>query len=286
MNAAAFGLVLVAAFCHAGWNYLLKRSGGGIAFVWLFAAISALLYAPVALGTFLWLQPVLGWKSIAAVAASASLHTVYYLLLDHGYRHGDLSLVYPIARATGPLLTVAVAILLLGEHPAPLAVSGAVLISAGGLLLTGDPRALRRKGIEHAVLTALATGVTIAAYTVVDKTAVALIMTPPILQDWMTNIGRVALMTPMLRTRRESVRAAWRDHRREVLAVAMLCPLSYILVLTAMQFTLVSYVAPAREVSILIAAFLGARLLSEGDARRRGLAALLMTAGLVALTLS
>ena len=286
MNAAALGLVLVAAFCHAGWNYLLKRSGGGVGFVWLFAAISALLYAPVALGTFLWLQPVLGWKSIAAVAASACLHTVYYLLLDHGYRYGDLSLVYPIARATGPLLTVAVAILLLGEHPAPLAVGGAVLISAGGLLLTGDPRALRRKGIEHAVLTALATGITIAAYTVVDKAAVALIMTPPILQDWMTNIGRVALMTPLLRTRRESVRAAWRDHRREVLAVAMLCPLSYILVLTAMQFTLVSYVAPAREVSILVAAFLGARLLSEGDARRRGLAALLMTAGLVALTLS
>jgi drug/metabolite transporter (DMT)-like permease len=110
-------------------------------------------------------------------------------------------------------------------------------------------------------------------------------MTPPILQDWMTNLGRVALMTPLIRPRREVVRGAWREHRREVLAVAVLCPLSYILVLTAMQFTLVSYVAPAREVSILIAAFLGARLLSEGDARRRGLAAVLMSAGVITLAL-
>lgn len=286
MTAAALALVLVAAFTHASWNYLLKRSGGGIGFVWLFAAISALLYAPLALGTLLWLEPDLGWAHLAAAAASAALHTVYYLLLDRGYRHGDLSLVYPIARATGPLLTVGLAVLLLGERPAPVAITGALLISAGGLLLTGDPRALRSKGIEHAVLIALATGVTIAAYTLVDKTAVAILLTPPILQDWMTNVGRVALMTPLLRTRGEAVRAAWREHRGDVLAVAVLCPLSYILVLTAMQLTLVSYVAPAREVSILIAAFLGARLLSEGDARRRGIAAALMSVGVIALALA
>jgi drug/metabolite transporter (DMT)-like permease len=283
MNTAALGLVLVAAFCHAGWNYLLKRSGGGLGFVWLFSAISALLYAPVALATFLWLQPVLAWTNVAAVVASACLHTAYYLLLDRGYRHGDLSLVYPIARASGPLLAVAVAMAFLGERPGALALGGAVLISAGGLVLTGDPRALRRRGIEHAVLLALATGVTIAAYTVVDKTAVALLMTPPILHDWLTNVGRVTLMTPLVRGRRESVRAAWRAHRRDVVAVAVLSPLSYILVLTAMQFTLLSYVAPAREVSILIAAYLGARLLSESDTRRRAVAALLMTAGVVAL---
>jgi drug/metabolite transporter (DMT)-like permease len=285
MTAAALSLVLVAAFAHATWNYLLKRSGGGFGFVWLFAAISTVLYAPIALGVFLVLRPVLGWQNFALVAASAGLHTLYYLLLDRGYRHGDLSLVYPIARASGPLLTVIMAILLLGERPVPIAIGGALMISAGGLVLTGDPRALRRKGIERAVLIALATGLTIAAYTLVDKTAVALLMTPPILQDWFTNIGRVALMTPMLRSRGESVRTAWREHRRDVFAVALLSPLSYILVLTAMQFTLVSYVAPAREVSILIAAFLGARLLSEGDARRRGIAAILMTVGVIALAL-
>lgn len=283
MTAAALALVLVAAFTHAGWNYLLKRSGGGTGFVWLFAAIATLLYAPVALGVFLWLRPTLGWLHFAAAAASALLHTAYYLLLDRGYRHGDLSLVYPIARATGPLLTVGLAMLLLGERPAPLALGGAFLISGGGLILTGDPRALRSKGIERAVVMALGTGVTIAAYTLVDKAAVALLLTPPILQDWLTNAGRVVLMAPLLRGRGASVRQAWQQHRADVIAVAVLCPLAYILVLTAMQLTLVSYVAPAREVSILIAAFLGARLLSEDDARRRTIAALFMTAGVVAL---
>jgi drug/metabolite transporter (DMT)-like permease len=283
VTVAALALVLAAAFVHAGWNYILKRSGGGTAFVWLFASLSTLLYAPVALGVFLWQRPDLGWLHLAAAAASALLHTLYYLLLDRGFRHGDLSLVYPIARATGPLLTVGLAMLFLGERPAPLALGGAFLISAGGLLLTGDPRALRSKGIERAVLTALCTGVAIAAYTLVDKTAVALLLTPPILQDWLTNLGRVLLMVPLLRGRGASVHAAWREHRREVLAVAALCPLSYILVLTAMQIALVSYVAPAREVSILIAAFLGAHLLSEGDARRRSIAAVVITVGVVAL---
>lgn len=285
MTAFALALVLVAACAHASWNYLLKRSGGGFGFIWLFAAISAVLYAPLALGTWVLMQPVLGWENLAAVLASTCLHTLYYLLLDRGYRHGDLSLVYPIARATGPLLTVMGAILVLGERPAALAVAGALLISAGGLLLTGDPRALRRAGIERAVVVALATGVTIAAYTMVDKAAVAVLLTPPILQDWATNVGRVALMAPQLRARSDAVRVAWREHRGDVLAVAVLCPLSYILVLTAMQFTLVSYVAPAREVSILIAAFLGARWLSERDARRRGIAAALMTVGIVALAM-
>ena len=112
-------------------------------------------------------------------------------------------------------------------------------------------------------------------------------MTPPILQDWLTNVGRVALMTP-LAAQPQANRCARRGASigGDVLAVAVLCPLSYILVLTAMQFTLVSYVAPAREVSILIAAFLGARLLSEGDARRRGIAAALMSVGVVALALA
>lgn len=285
MTAAALFLVLLAAVGHATWNYILKRSGGGVGFVWLFAVLSALLYAPVA-AAVLWCQkPAFGWGNAAAILASGGLHTLYYLLLDRGYRHGELSLVYPIARASGPLLTVLIAIALLGERPGPLAIGGALAISAGGLVLTGDPRALRRKGIEHAVLLALATGLTIAAYSVVDKVAVALLLTPPIVQDWATNVVRVGLMTPLALRNRDDIREAWAKHRKAALAVAVLCPLSYILVLTAMQFTLVSYVAPAREVSILIAAFLGARLLSEGDVRRRLAAAALMTLGVIALAI-
>ncbi|HEX6005802.1 MAG TPA: hypothetical protein VFZ14_17575, partial [Burkholderiales bacterium] len=94
MSALALGLVLAAASIHATWNYLLKRSGGGTVFVWWFAAVSAAIYAPLAAGVVWWTRPVLGWPHLAFMFASAVLHTGYYMLLDRGYRSGDLSLVY------------------------------------------------------------------------------------------------------------------------------------------------------------------------------------------------
>jgi uncharacterized membrane protein len=78
---------------------------------------------------------------------------------------------------------------------------------------------------------------------------------------------------------------AWREKRSTVVAIALLAPLSYILVLTAMVFTPVSLVAPAREVSILFAALMGAHLLREGDVARRALAATGMVLGIGGLAL-
>src|SRR5438445_64437 len=110
MTGLAIALVLGAALIHASWNYLLKKSGGGIGFVWAFAALSSLLYAPVAVGVVIVQHFELTAQALAFIFASSILHTAYYLLLDRGYRHGDLSVVYPLARATGPFLTVLVAV--------------------------------------------------------------------------------------------------------------------------------------------------------------------------------
>lgn len=284
MTASALGLILVAAFIHASWNYLLKRSGGGTVFVWLFATVSALIYAPIAIVALLWARPALGWVAVTLMLASAVLHTAYYMLLDRGYRSGgDLSLVYPLARGSGPLLTVCIAVVLLGERPSGIALVGAALIACAVVLLTGHLSRLRDKGSLHAVVYALLTGCMIASYTVIDKIAVAAFAVPPILQDWAANCGRVVLMTPLALRRPEEIAQTWRRARKEIIAVAVLCPLSYILVLTAMVFTPVSYVAPAREVSILIAAVMGAQLLREGETVRRLLAAAAMVAGIICL---
>lgn len=285
MTALALALILGAATVHASWNYLLKRSGGGTVFVWLFAALSVLIYAPLAAGILWWQKPVFGWPHYALMLASAALHTVYYLLLDRGYRSGDLSVVYPIARGSGPLITVLAAVLLLGEHPSAAAVTGALLIGGGAVALTGDPRKLRESGNLHAVGFALLTGCMIASYTVVDKLAVWAYLVPPLVQDWAANFGRVLMMTPMALKRADEIRPTWRRARREIVLVAVLCPLSYIMVLSAMVFTPVSYVAPAREVSILVAALMGTQLLAEGDARRRLAAAAAMVAGIICLAL-
>ena len=285
MSALALGLVLGAAVIHATWNYVLKRSGGGTAFVWLFATLSAAIYAPLAFGVVWWTRPALTWVSYVLMVTTAILHTAYFMLLDRGYRSGDLSLVYPLARGSAPLMTVAAAVLLLQEKPSAIAIAGAVLIACGSVVLTGDVRKLRASGNLPAVAFALLTGLMIASYSVVDKLAVAAFFVPPLLHDWAANIGRVVIMTPMALRQRTQVVETWRRCRGDVIWVAVLSPLSYILVLTAMVFTPVSYVAPAREISILIAALLGAQLLAEKDAARRLVGAGAMVAGIVCLAI-
>jgi multidrug transporter EmrE-like cation transporter len=129
MTAAALALVLAAAGIHATWNFLVKRAGGGSVFTWLFTALSVVCYAPLAAGVVVIYRPSLGPVHFLFMAGAALLHTTYYLVLTRGYRTGDLSLVYPLARGTGPMLATAAAIGLLGERPTPLALWGALLLN-------------------------------------------------------------------------------------------------------------------------------------------------------------
>jgi drug/metabolite transporter (DMT)-like permease len=283
MSTLALTLVLAAAFVHASWNYALKLSKGGIGFIWLVTACSALFYAPLAVAVALSAEFSPSLKQLGIVAVASLLHSAYFLLLDRGYRFGDLSVVYPLARATGPLITVAVAILMLGERPSLLAVGGALMIGAGAFLLTGTPSKL--KGAGRGVAFALLTGTMIASYTVWDKQAVAVALIPPLVFDCLSNFFRIFLLFPLAWQRREKIASAWRTNRKAIFAVALLSPLSYILVLTAMVFTPVSYIAPAREISILVAALMGTQLLKEGDAPRKLVAATAMMLGVVALAL-
>lgn len=287
MTLVALALVLASAFIHASWNFVLKRSGGGAGVLALSCAISLVIWAPF-VAIAVWLQ---GYAfepiHLALMFASGMIHTVYFLLLDRAYRSGgDLSIVYPLARATGPLLTIVAAILLLGERPGPLALGGAVLIGASALVLTGNPFAWHRSEARHAVGFALLTGLFIAMYTVMDKYSVAAWLIPPLVFDWGCNLFRCLVLVPHARRSDPgSLARAWREQRTTVLLIGTVSPLSYILVLTAMVFTPVSLVAPAREVSILFAALLGAHYLKEGDFRRRALAASGMVLGIAGLAL-
>lgn len=283
MTGAALALVLAGACCHAWWNLILKRTGGGTGFFLLFSGFSVVLLAPIAIVVWWIEQPVMGWPQFAMMGLSATLHLGYFLALDRGYKHGDLSVVYPLARGTGPVLTMIGAILLLGERPSAIAMLGAMMIALAVLMLVGDPRRLRDSGNLRGVMFALLTGCLIASYTLADKQSVALLLIPPIVFDWGCNLIRWILLTPIAMRNRAGIREAWQKYRKEAIYVAILSPLSYILALTAMRFTPVSYVAPAREVSILIATFLGARILGEADARRRLFAAGLMMLGLAGL---
>ena len=303
MTGPALALVLASAFVHATWNYLLKKSGGGAGLITAASALSLAIYAPILVAVLWWqggypFQPV----HLALMAGSGFVHMLYFLLLDRAYRSGgDLSIVYPLARATGPLLTILAAVAFLGERPGPTALAGAVLIGIAALVLTGNPLAWfrpsprpspkgegeRQRGAAgNAVGFALLTGCMIAVYTLWDKQSVAAFLIPPLLYDWGTNAFRVLMLVPYTRRLAPgAIAKAWLERRGAVVAIALLSPLSYILVLTAMVWTPVSLVAPAREVSILFAALMGAHLLREGDVKRRAVAAAGMVLGIAGLAL-
>jgi drug/metabolite transporter (DMT)-like permease len=287
VSALALGLILFSAFVHASWNFLLKKSGGGTGLITAASILSLAVYAPIVIAAT-WIQ---GYQfnpwHLALMLCSGTMHTVYFILLDRAYRSGgDLSIVYPLARATGPLLTIVVAVMVLGEHPGPTAIGGAVLIGISALALTGNPFAWHKSEARQAVGFALLTGCMIAAYTVWDKAGVATWLVPPLLYDWGCNLFRVCVLIPLTRHQVPgAIARAWRERRGTVVAIALLSPLSYILVLTAMVFTPVSLVAPAREVSILFAALMGAHLLKEGDLMRRVVAAIGMVLGISGLAL-
>src|SRR5262245_14600953 len=269
MTSWALILILTAAVIHATWNLLNKQASGHATFTWLVAVLSALLYAPATITVIEVWQIEINFVAIGMMAGSAALHTAYFVLLNQGYRAGDLSLVYPLARGTGPLLSSLAAIVFLGERPSVIALAGALLIIGGVLILTTNLAQLRERGAQDAVIYALVTGLFIAAYTLWDKQAVSHFGIAPLVLDWGANVGRAVLLAPFALKYSDQTVAEWREHKWEAIAVAVLIPVSYILVLTAMRFTPVSYVAPAREISILIGTAMGAHLLAEGDVARR-----------------
>ncbi len=286
MGTFALVLVVSAAVCHAIWNYFLKKSGGGLGLLTLSALLAAIWEAPIALWLALHSEGFQPWFVLVMVG-SGLIHTAYFLLLDRAYRSGgDLSVVYPLARATGPLITIVAATLFLGEHISALALGGAVLIGISAFILTGNPARLRSPDSRRAIVFALLTGLTIAGYTVWDKLAVSTLLIAPLLYDWGGGFSRLLLLVPLTQMREPgAIARAWREQRKAAIIIGVLSPLAYILVLIAMVTTKVSYVAPARELSILFAALLGAHALKEGDVRRRTIAAIGMILGVSGLAL-
>jgi drug/metabolite transporter (DMT)-like permease len=270
VDALALAFVIVAATAHAAWNLLAKQAGGGVGFVWMYTVAALALWAPFA--ALAWAG--VSWAGVGFMAGSGVLHAAYFTALQRAYSVGELSVVYPLARGTGPVLSVAAAVLVLGERPGALALAGGLLIAGAVLLLAGGRRT---PGRGAAVLT----GVFIASYTVWDAHAVKALHQPPVAYFWGGQVVQAALLTPF----------AWRVHRglrfdrARVLGIAVLSPLSYVLVLAALTRAPVSLVAPAREGSVVLGAFLGARLLGEGNARRRMLAATAIALGIAGLAL-
>ena len=292
MSTTALALVLLAAVFHAIWNLVAKRAGGDSRFALLSASFVAILWAPVALW-FGWSElPRWGAAQWTVVACSAVIHLVYFNTLLRGYREADLTVVYPVARGSAPLVTAMAGVLLLGETLAPSALMGVAAVCGGVFLVAGGPalwqqaqgnaaRARVRAGLRWGALT----GLLIASYSVIDAYAVKVLLVGPVLLDYFGNVLRVPLLLPVaLRDKAAFVQAA-RAQWKSALVMAVLAPAGYVMVLYALTLAPLSRVAPAREVSLLMTALLGGHLLGEGDRRLRLLGAVAIALGVAGLAL-
>ena len=292
MSATALALVVLAGLIHASWNIAAKKAGGDVRFAAFTALVTLLAWAPA--GLWLGVDQIPRWGPLewSLVAASAVVHTFYFIALLRGYRKADLTVVYPLARGSGPLLSSLVAIVFLGEQLSALGALGIAGVVGGVFLIAGGPGLLRavhhpdqrqqlRKGMAYGLLT----GVFIAGYTVVDGYAVKFALMAPILVDYMGNLARMVLLAPTVLRDPPTARVLWQRQWKYALFVGIVSPVSYVMVLYAMQSAPLSHVAPAREVSMLFAALIGGQLLGEGDRLLRAVGAACIAAGVMALAL-
>ena len=290
MTSLALSLVLVASVAHSSWNFLLKRTGDKSVFVWGLLVAASVLLAPVGV-VLAWQNPIepVGWWFVTATIV---LHTLYFGLLGRSYTEGDLSLVYPIARGMGPMLVPVLAVVFLGETIAASAIAGIVVIVAGIYTVSwwGSFRQLarhpldlfRNPGTRYAILT----GLTIAAYTIVDKRGVDYVQ--PFLYMYLMTLGSAVGLSPYVLVKRRlgGIRNELRANSVVISVAGSLTFLAYGLVLTAFSLSRVSYVAPAREVGIVTTVLIGVLVLREPFGAGRLLGSVMIVAGLLLIALS
>ena len=221
------------------------------------------------------------------VSVSAVLHVAYMAVLQRGYREGSLSTVYATARGTGPFLSVIVAVLLLGERPSALALVGVAAVIVGVVAIGFVDRRPAGSGrrIDPGLLFGALTGVAIAVYTIWDAHAVREWELSPVAFMVGTTLLQVPVYSVAVRGRWGAVVALGRTQWRRILAFGILSPLSYILVLTAIQIAPVALVAPLREVSVVLVSLFGAFVLRESRPGWRIGASLIVLTGIVLLAL-
>jgi len=277
-------LILGAAVAHGGWNLMLKTEPRRLEVMWGAMGVGVLCMSPVLLVHPITELPATAW---ALILLSGLLETGYVLSLSAAYGAGDLSLVYPIARGTAPVLVTPLAILVLGERLSPLGMLGIGLVVFGIFASQGLSSRLSpfAPGARRAVALAVLTGVMTAGYSLVNKVGVS--VAPPILYAFLVFLVNTLLTWAVL----------WRRHGLSwplsrgiqplrLVLVGLLMMAAYVAVLTAMSLAPVSYVVAARETSIVVGALLGALVLRERHPTARIAGAIVIFAGVLLISLS
>jgi len=277
-------LVLAAAVIHAGWNALAKRAGVAgdpLAFLWCAGAIGTLLYLPGVL--YVLAETGLPRAALPFVIATIVLHSAYFFTLGRAYRSGDLSVVYPVARGLGVVLVPGLALVIFDERLSLFGVVGVTLVALGIASLHWRRRA-RASLLAPGTGWAVATGVIIAGYSLVDKAGVARLS--PLAYIGLMELGATCVLGSVLFARRDALRREWRSNRTAVVIAGVLSPGGYLLVLFAFQLSKAAYVVAGREVSIVLSALIGSLWMGEGRLAQRLVGAVVVAAGVACVALA
>jgi drug/metabolite transporter (DMT)-like permease len=259
LSATVFLAVLLAALLHATWNALVKGGGDKHASM----AVVVIGHLPVAL-VLLPFVPVPEAAGLRWLFAGIALHLGYQLFLIAGYRAGDLTQVYPIARGSAPLIVAAVSIGLLGVTLARLEVLAIGLIAAGILSLALVRRADGTRN-PRAVAMALGTGGFIAAYSLVDGIGAREAGTALGYWTWAV-IGNAVLFCVWTAAARPGLlRRLPRDRRlvRTGLIGGTASFVAYGIVIWAFTLAPIALVTALRETSIVFALLIGVGVFGE-----------------------
>ena len=221
------------------------------------------------------------------MAATTALHAVYFYTLGRAYRHGDFSRVYPMSRGVGVAVVPVIGYAAFGEVVSPLGAAGIALVVLGVIALQWAPGAAPGSGSPGSragTVWAILTGLTIAAYSVVDKGGVARLNPVPYLV--LLGLGSSALLAPVAVRQPGGLRAEWAVNARHILVASAMNLSAYLLVLFAFRLTKVGYVVAARELSIVFSAVIGSWWLGEGRLGGRLAGAAVILAGVVCIALA
>ncbi|MGD0189713.1 MAG: DMT family transporter [Rhizomicrobium sp.] len=272
----ALSLILLSAAVHAVVNILTKRADDKYAMRLLIGVFSALIVGPA-----LFFVPLPHGRAIWLLAATGLVHAVYELLLVKSYESADFSAVYPVARGTGPLFTTLGAIAILHEHPPPLQLAGIVLVCGGVTAIGLSHRA--SKGAAAGLGFALATGLTIGIYTLIDASGVHAVDNPLSYVLWFFVVHAICVLVtaPGIRGTRVIVEA----HRRWRFGVLLgaLSITTYGSAMLAYRYGATAQLAALRETSVLFGTALAMTILGEHLTLRRWLAAGVIAGGAILL---
>ena len=278
MTTLVFLLILLAATIHAAWNFAAKKVAGDIAVIWIGLVMVCAVFAPFVL--FIDPGQIAFREVIPFIIASGVFNTFYFFALARAYEHGEISVVYPVARGFGIAGTALLAGFLLRESVTSPAAVGIAIVIIGILLIS-----LRGGHHRHSLLYALLVGAMTTGYSITDKFAVGI--SHPFFYNFAFTVLFTLLLAPYVLIKKQTeLKEAWRTKKKYSFIIGFGTACSYLIILFVLQIADVSRVIVVREFSVVIGSILGFIFLKEKFTWRKFAGIAAVVAGIILVKLS